>query len=225
VRKRLIDFCCKAGGTSMGYHMAGFEVVGADKEPQPNYPFEFYQQDITSLTDKQVSNIGKNFDAIAGSPPCQRYTRSYTAKREQHPDLVDPFREIAEATGLPYVIENVVGAPLIDPVQLCGSAFALRVQRHRLFESNVPIKGIRCNHQWQERHKPYLKIANGPGSERAAGIIEVYGGGDGTHIRGRRQIDITAIAMGIDWMNTGELAQAIPPAYTFYLGRQLMELL
>ncbi len=208
----------------MGYHMAGFDVTGIDIQPQPNYPFRFWQGDITKITDKQVENIRRNFDAVAGSPPCQRYTQELTAaKKEKHPDLVGPFRELCQAINLPYIIENVVGAPLIDPVQLCGSAFGLRVQRHRIFESNMPITGISCNHQWQKRHKPYLKISNGPGSERMAGIISVVGSGDGTYINDLRQVDISSIAMGIDWMTGKELSQAIPPVYTFYLGRQLIQ--
>jgi len=203
--------------------MAGFEVVGADKEPQPNFPFEFYRHDILEITDRQITNISRNFDAIAGSPPCQRYSKSYTPNRHEHPDLVAPFREIVQATGLPYIIENVPGAPLINPVQFCGSAFGIRVQRHRLFESNISLGGISCNHQWQERHKPYWRIENGPDSGRWRGIIKVFGTGDGTHHNGMRMVDLNRVAMGIDWMNQSELSQAIPPVYTFYIGRQLME--
>lgn len=222
-RRRLIDFCCKAGGTSMGYHMAGFEVVGIDSEMQPNYPFRFMQDDITKITDAEANRIRDNFDAVAASPPCKPYSVTKTLARRDHPKLVEVTRELLEYIDLPYVIENVPGAPLIKPVQVCGSAFGLRVQRHRLFESNCEIEGSKCFHEWQDRDLRYIQVPNGPSSERRTGIAYVYGRGDGTFFRGQSQHQIWSHAMGIDWMTTDELAQAIPPLYTLYIGTQLME--
>jgi DNA (cytosine-5)-methyltransferase 1 len=202
--------------------MAGFDVCGVDIEPQPHYPFQFYQDNIKDITDKQISRIARDYDAVAFSPPCKVHS-ILTPKRYKlnHEDLIPTARAIAKATGLPYIIENVPGAPLIDPVMVCGSALALRVRRHRFFESNMPLTGTTCRHEWQDRHQPYLVVSNGPGSERYAGVINVYGGGDGSHFENMKQLEIWRTAMGIDWMNIAELSQAIPPAYTFYLGKQM----
>ena len=136
-RKRLLDFCSKAGGTSMGYHMAGFEVWGSDIQRQPNFPWRdrFYKFDITKLDDKQIANIGRNFDAVCGSPPCKGYSITKTLATRAHPKLVEFTRWVFEEIGLPYIIENVPGAPLIQPVQICGSGLGLRVQRHRYSET------------------------------------------------------------------------------------------
>src|SRR5512139_314282 len=149
---RILDLFCGAGGAAVGYHRAGFDVVGVDINPQPNYPFEFVQADaLWALQQLQVGSLLdyhlSDFDAIHASPPCQRY--STATKRNgtelEHPDLIGPTRELLQATGLPYVIENVVGAPLRDSILLCGSWFALgadgyRLKRHRLFETSW--------HQW-----------------------------------------------------------------------------
>jgi DNA (cytosine-5)-methyltransferase 1 len=205
--------------------MAGYDVWGSDIEPQPNFPWpdQFYQFDITKITDKQIANIRKNFDAVAGSPPCKGYSVTKTLANEGHPKLVEYARWLFDEIDLPYIIENVPGAPLINPVQVCGSGLGLRVQRHRLFESNCDIAGIECNHEWQDRDLRYIQVPNGPGSEVRRGIVYVYGRGDGSHFRGQSQERIWSQAMGIDWMKTDELAQAIPPLYTFHIGKQLRE--
>lgn len=221
-RKRLLDFCCKAGGTSMGYHMAGFEVVGVDKRRQPNFPFAFQKGNFLNITDRQIITIRRNFDAVAGSPPCQAYSTA-TPEPWLHEDLIPDFRWLVQEIGLPYVIENVPLAPLIRPIQICGSALALRVRRHRWFETNWDCYGTRCDHQWQERHKPYIAIRKGQGSKTRTGVINVFGRGDGTHLNGLKQVDIWRTAMGIDWMTSEELAQAIPPAYTYWIGKQLRQ--
>lgn len=215
---RILDLYCKAGGCSMGYHMAGFETVGIDIEPQPNYPFTFHQGNATAVSLKWIR---KHFDAVHASPPCQEY--SITKHRHpdsDHPDLLGETRELLIATGLPYVIENVVGAPLIDPVRLCGSAFGLRVQRHRLFESNVPLRGISCNHSWQSRHKPYEVYNTRAGGSYMSGVMPVFGN-QGTRGTSAEDTMRRSVAMGIDWMTSKELSQAIPPVYTMYLGKQL----
>ncbi|MDE3197585.1 MAG: DNA cytosine methyltransferase, partial [Acidobacteriota bacterium] len=135
---RLLDLFCCAGGAGAGYGRAGFEVVGVDLKPQPRYPFEFRQADALALD----SDFIASFDAIHASPPCQSY--SDLAKRNgnahEWPRLVEPVRRMLQQSGLPYIIENVEGAPLLNPVVLCGTMFrGLRVLRHRLFESNFPI--------------------------------------------------------------------------------------
>src|SRR5690348_3701176 len=137
-RPRLLDLFCGAGGCAAGYQDAGFYVVGVDKEPQPNYCGDvFIQTDALEILAEWHFDA---FDAIHASPPCQRYSLAQNASKnaDAHPDLVEPVREALQATGLPYVIENVPGAPLLDPITLCGKSFGLNVKRHRLFETNWP---------------------------------------------------------------------------------------
>lgn len=198
----------------MGYHRAGFEVVGVDLKPQPNYPFQFLQADALALAPDFIAG----FDAIHASPPCQSY--SDLAKRNgnahEWPRLVEPVREMLRRSGLPYVIENVVGAPLLDPVTLCGTMFpGLRVLRHRLFESNFPIVAPPHGkhplvHTFDRRKAHYGK------TDEWKDFVGVNGGGNCTVAAARD-------AMGIDWMTKNEINEAIPPAYTELIGRQLRE--
>lgn len=152
-RPRVLDLFCCAGGAAMGYHRAGFEVVGVDLAPQPNYPFEFIQADALEY----VAEHGHEFDVRHASPPCQAFSKTRTLHGNTHPELVEPTREALREVGGPYIIENVVGAPLEDPLMLCGSEFGmqapdvdgtpLKLLRHRLFESNVPLMGAGgCRH-------------------------------------------------------------------------------
>ena len=213
-RPRLLDLFCKAGGAAMGYHRAGFEVVGVDLEPQPRYPFEFIRADAFEYPIE-------GFDAVHASPVCKRFsqiTRTARIDPEAHPDQIAPIRERLIASGLPYVIENVEGAPLRSPVRLCGSSFGLDLRRHRLFESNVLLLVPPCDHGWQTpRFHPNRSDRKGTG--RLASVISVTGhGNDGP---GGRVADWRR-AMEIPWMTRDELAQAIPPAYTEHLGRQLL---
>lgn len=136
MKPRCIDLFCCAGGSSKGYARAGFDVVGVDIEPQPNYPFPFIRADVTELDPRFLAT----FDFIAASPPCQRYSNAQRLMGNRHPDLVAPTRALLKAAKRPYAIENVVGAPLIDPVELCGAMFGLRVYRHRLFEYSFSVK-------------------------------------------------------------------------------------
>ncbi|WP_202919377.1 DNA cytosine methyltransferase [Saccharothrix deserti] len=219
-RPRLLDLFCRAGGASAGYHAAGFDVTGVDIDPQPHYPFPFVQAD--ALT---VDLTG--YDVVAASPPCQRYsTATPTSRRHDHPDLLDPVRQrlqeaVARGHIWGYVIENVPGAPMHNPVTVCGDTLRLGVRRHRLFESNLTLYGTPCHH------------------DRATPAVPVYGS---YGQRGRRNPDVgepsrnpvdgepspatateaARAAMGIDWMPWPDLTQAIPPAYTFWLGTQLM---
>ncbi len=213
-RLRLLDLFCCAGGAGLGYSRAGFEVVGVDIDEQPHYPFEFLRHDAMHLD----SDFLESFDAIHASPPCQSY--SDLAKRNgnahEWPRLVEPVREMLRATGLPYVIENVEGAPLIDPVVLCGTMFPeLRVLRHRLFEANftilTPPHGRHPKvHTFDRRKSHYGK------TDEWLDFVQVTGGGNCTLAAARH-------AMGIEWMTKGEINEAIPPAYTEFIGKQLRQ--
>jgi len=210
---RLVDLFCCAGGASAGYARAGFEVRGVDIVKQPEYPYPF------TLGDALREDL-RDADAIHASPPCKVHTPlRHTARREMnHVDLIGPTRDLLVATGLPYVIENVVGARpvMLDPVCYCGSSFGLAVRRHRLFESNFPLVAPACDHASQ----PVVLGVYGTGgsdSGRAA-----RGGGGGVKVSGRAAAD----ALGIDWTtNQTRLSQAIPPAYTEHIGRQLLAVL
>lgn len=207
-RPRLLDLFCGAGGCTAGYQDAGFYVVGVDSEVQPNYCGDaFVQADALEVLSEWHFTT---FDAIHASPPCQRYSIAQNASKnsEAHPDLLAPVREALIGTGLPFVIENVPGAPLLDPIVLCGKSFGLNVKRHRLFETNWPAYGTDC------------PIGHGY-------VVSVFGGGSKGPVdpeTGKRTfvpIHGTRAAMGIDWMNREEMSQAIPPVYTHFLGLQL----
>jgi DNA (cytosine-5)-methyltransferase 1 len=215
-RPVLIDGFCCAGGAAQGYHRAGFDVVGVDIAPQPNYPFEFIQADAVDF----IRDHDTEVDAIHASPPCQGYlnlTRlnKSLGRKADHSDLIAATRAALKATGLPYVIENVqdARARLINPVRICGTALGLPLRRHRLFESNVEISGLACDHS--RFSEPRYWTGWQPGGERKLStVVQVYGnaGGKGEW----------PAAMGIDWMTYDELAQAIPPAYTEHIGGQLL---
>jgi DNA (cytosine-5)-methyltransferase 1 len=213
MKPRLLDAYCGAGGATRGYQQAGFYVVGIDIAPQPHYcGDEFIQGDALEMLADLDWLAG--FDAIHASPPCQSYsvtTNYHPENREKYPDLIDPTRELLERSGLPWVIENVPGAPLRSPIQLCGTAFGLRLQRHRLVESNRPLWAIQCRHginNWDDS----LKHSTGRTKRRVVCIGEY-----------RVPIDMQREAMEINWMDLHELSEAIPPAYTEYIGRQLID--
>jgi DNA (cytosine-5)-methyltransferase 1 len=216
LRPLLLDLFCGAGGAAMGYHRAGFDVVGVDLAPQPNYPFTFYQLDALEF----VAGYGMHFDAIHASPPCHNYsTASGTAKKHHgatYVDLIAPTRAAVRATQLPYVIENVEGAPLIGPAKLCGSSFGLDVRRHRLFETNWMLWSVACDHGWQTprfRSLDSRMVATG----QLASVVGVHG-----HCQYAGELELRKAAMGIDWMTSDELAEAIPPAYTEHIGTELL---
>lgn len=194
---KMLDLCCKAGGCSMGYYMAGFEVVGVDIEFQPRYPFRFIQSDMFDIDLSE-------YDFIHASPPCQGYSITrHLHKEKAHDLLVDRVRTFLKASGKPYVIENVVGAPLINPISLNGYMFGLQVKRTRLFESNVPL---------------YLPTRYYLGGIIPEKVYDVTGNSGGT-------IEEWREAMGINWMVKKEITQAIPPLYTEWIGTQLMNYL
>jgi DNA (cytosine-5)-methyltransferase 1 len=229
---RILDLFCGAGGASHGYWLAGFEVVGVDIAKQPNYPFEGLQADaLDVLWDiaHEKSPLG-DFDAIHASPPCQHFTRygnSVKDIKDRYEDLLAPTRGLLRETGLPYVIENVEGAPLIAPVILCGSMFdgegTNDLKRHRLFETNWPLTPpTQCNHFWNERKYPggaWKRMNKKDPTIRPTSPIRF------TVEIGRWGIPLETQkwAMGIGWgVNVRELSEAIPPAYTEHVGKQLM---
>lgn len=211
-RLRLLELFCKAGGAGTGYDRAGFDVVGVDIEPQPRYPFEFVQADALAY----VAKHGHEFDAIHASPPCQHYAH-ITPDKSIHPDLIATARFYLIMSGKPYVIENVAAARkhLINPVMLCGAAFGLKVYRHRYFECNFAVD--------VPEHEPHNDSVPSAGHR-------VFRDGEWTYLSPKGFISVAGhvgnvpyvrFAMGIDWMTQGELAEAIPPAYTQYIGQQL----
>jgi DNA (cytosine-5)-methyltransferase 1 len=218
-RPRLLDLFCGVGGCSVGYHRAGFDVTGVDIDPKHRYPFfDVIQGDALAVLSDPDFIAG--FDAIHASPPCQAYsiaTVGGSRTRDDYPQLIAPVRDLLRQTGLPYVIENVPGAPLVDPVMLCGSEFDLgafcndgqwrQLRRHRLFESNLPLtrKGA-CRHTGQ------------------SASVFGHGGGGGVKTRGYWAHGAeSARLLGVDWTDhQPSLSQMIPPAYTEWLGRQMI---
>jgi DNA (cytosine-5)-methyltransferase 1 len=210
-RPRLLDLFCGAGGAAVGYHRAGFDIEGVDIAPQPHYPFAFHQADALTFP-------LAGFDAIHASPPCQHYTRY----RNAVPDITDRYDDHLEATRLrleqselPYIIENVPGAPLRNYVQLCGSSFGLDVRRHRWFEfpDGFPLPPVPpCDHgRWTVR-----RYQSSSGRVPMSRFTCEIGSWD-------EKIAVQRAAMGVDWTITvRELSEAIPPAYTEYLGGFLL---
>lgn len=223
-RPRLLDLFCGAGGCSTGYHRAGFDVVGIDIEPHAEYPYSLTVSDITQLKFDRINKCWHpngdpswclgTFEVVAASPPCPRYsTATPEDSRTQHPDLIEPIRSLLETWGGPYVIENVPGSPLESPLKLCGSMFDLGVRRHRLFESNVFMFQPECSHQSQGQ--PW-------GVTGESAEIGDYA----RHGRKARTVTHAQQVMGIEWMNNwSDLADAIPPAYTEWIGTQLLDIL
>jgi DNA (cytosine-5)-methyltransferase 1 len=214
-KPRLLDLFCGAGGSAMGYARAGFEVVGVDVEPQPNYPFDFHRADALDVLRARICR----FDAVHASPPCQSYSvlKGLVGELQDYPKLIAEVRERLQATGLPWVIENVGGArsDLRNPIQLCGSSFGLRVWRHRLFEmSHPPALTPPCAHHLQ----PAPLDVTGSGGPTLPGRTRTGGGVS----RKPKDLADARDAMGIDWMNREELSEAIPPAYCEWIGHELL---
>lgn len=207
---RLLDLFCCAGGAATGYHQAGFEVVGVDIRPQPRYPFAFIQADALSLDERFL----RSFDAIHASPPCQAYTPLGALHPDRtYPDLIEATRAKLTAAGVPWIMENVMSAPLdkARSVTLCGGMFGLRTYRHRRFESPLPL--VAPEHP---RH-----VARTATKRRR----ELWAQGWHVSITGDVGTYVGPEAMGIDWMSGDELCEAIPPAYTRWPGEQLAALI
>jgi DNA (cytosine-5)-methyltransferase 1 len=217
---RLFDGCCKAGGATRGYQNAGFEVVGCDIEPQPNYVGDdFICDDVISVLWLLVQGQSfkgwrlADFDGFHVSPPCHAHTTLRHRTGKQYVDIIDECRQLLRATGKPYVIENVPGAPLENPIVLCGSSFGLgangrQLRRHRLFECSFPVMAPPCQH--------------------SGDVVGVYGtGGGGQMTRGFKAQGVAEAreALGTPWMTLAECAQAIPPMYTEHIGEYMMRAL
>lgn len=201
---RLLDLYCCQGGASHGYALAGFEVVGVDIQPQPKYPYDFVHSDAIAY----LLRMGHTFDAIHASPPCQLHSNAWRIRARDHPDLIEPTRAALKASGKPYVIENVVGAPLLEPVELCGAMFGLHTYRHRIFESNVELT--------VPAHPPHQQPTVKMG--RALRDGEFY------HAVGNfSNVPYIRRDLGAHWMTRDGLRESIPPAYAQYIGGQLLE--
>lgn len=207
-RPKALDLFCGAGGAGVGLHRAGFDVTGVDIKHQRRYPFAFL------LGDALEADLSR-FDFVWASPPCQRYTVSQNASknRDAHPDLIAPIRAKLQAWGGPWIIENVVGAPLLNPVTLCGLALGLNVKRHRRFESNQKLVGSGCG----DHNRDYYLLQG----REVRCRVRMGADPKGTRCGLRVATDIGRKAMGIDWMTRAEMSEAIPPAYSEFLARQI----
>lgn len=208
LRMKAADLFCKAGGASMGLARAGFEVTGFDIEPQPRYPFRFIQADAL------LSDLS-GFGFVWASPPCQKFTiagRTQRASGREYADLINATRHMLIQSGIPWAIENVPGAPVRPDFILCGSQFGLPIARHRLIECSFAT-GLT------------------PSCQHVEDIITVCGHGTPQWMRQRRiklglhpnaSVAVKKAAMGIDWMNRGELSQAVPPAYSQFIAEKFL---
>lgn len=218
---RALDLFCCAGGASMGLARAGFEVHGVDIVEQPEYPFRFTRADAMSIP----LGILRAYDLIWASPPCERYSAAtrLSGKPEDHPDLVDLVRAMLVASGRPFIIENVQGAPLRDPITLCGRMFDLGVIRHRLFETSFYVlEPPHPIHKGSLVTGEYVTVA-GKGGVPAWTMKERERRGLARHNEGESTVERWREAMGIDWMSRETIVQAIPPAFSEWLGRRAME--
>jgi hypothetical protein len=201
MRPRLLDLFCGAGGAAVGYHRADFEVVGVDVEPQPNYPFEFWQTDALDVlaAGKVAHHLVEDFDAIHASPPCQHYANvtAWRGNQDDHLGLIAKTRRLLETTGLPWVIENVRTAHLRADFMLCGTTLGLPLRRHRHFETNW--SGLMMMPCCQHTPNDY-SFDHG----------------------GKQPESVYRDAMGCEWMTVQESREAIPPAYTEHIGHYLM---
>lgn len=212
----VLDLYCGAGGAGRGYADAGFAVVGVDIAPQPHYPFEFHQGDAIEFLRKH----GREFDLIHASPPCQAYMpiRGLVESRwgpQGYSDLIAATRQSLKDIGRPYVIENVPGAPLVSPILLCGEMFGLRVFRHRLFETSFFLLA-----------PPHPRHPRSSTTNSYRGMSAFKYGATHINVCGNNFLIADArLAMGIDWMTANEISQAVPPAYTAFMGRSYMAMM
>ncbi len=199
---RLLDLFCGAGGAAMGYSRAGFdEIVGVDIKPQPRYPFTFVQGDALEY----VREHGREFDVVHASPPCQSYSRAMRHLASPQPKLIE---QLLRALGpYVYIVENVAGAPLPCPLMLCGTQFGLRVHRHRYFQTN-PILFLSSGCQ------PSLPVLNPHRATSRQRLYREFGRQDPEKLWGKE--------MGVGWMSRHETRESIPPAYTEFIGHQLI---
>lgn len=220
--RRLLDLFCGAGGCSVGYARAGFEVVGVDIEPHPDYPYDLIVSDAMKVL--LGVDFLSEFDVVHASPPCQAKTtmsnryRGKGGRTDEHVNLIGPVRNLLLAWGGPYVIENVPGArgDLREPITLHGGMFGLAVDRPRLFESNAPLMAYTA----PRTSNPVGVYGARPDGRR------LWTREDGTEQRAAASIEEAAVAMGIDWMTDfRDIAEAVPPAMTQFIGGQLLDYL
>lgn len=206
-KPRCLDLFCGAGGATKGLQRAGFHVMGVDIKAQPRYCGDvFIQVDAMAIL-ANPRKLARIYDFIWASPPCQRYTLAQRIRGNDHPDLIEPLRDALKASGLPYCIENVPGAPLLHAIELCGDMFGLKVYRHRLFECSFPTSV-----PLHMRHTSPLRKMGRPPKD-----------GDFMHVVGNFSgIEQAKKAMGIDWMVRDELRESIPPAYSEFIGKQVL---
>lgn len=201
---KLLDLFCGGGGASYGYELAGFDVTGIDLY-QGNYKGKFIEYNIIDLPIKYL----KDYDVIHASPPCQKFSKTKVLNNNSHPDLVLITRELLQKSKKPYIIENVVGCPLINPILLCGTMFNLATYRHRIFESNLDLKSpTHPDHIWKQ-----TKMGRKPVDGEFIQFVGNFIGAD----KVRKML-------GMEWLSIKELAQCIPPQYTEYLGKQIYKL-
>ncbi len=266
MRPKLLDLYCGAGGCARGYHEAGFDCYGVDSAPQPRYPYAFERGCALAalhllLDGGQLFGLAlSDFAAIHASPVCKGFSSLRNLHRhKEYPNDIPECRRLLSHSGLPYVIENVEGAPLRFPARLCGTWFGLgtgdaELRRHRLFETNWPLFGTPCHHGTRrqalavkggefdvqfagQRKSSVITVTQQGGQDQRYGYshrgeavrtVSVCGHTSGhSTLAGRRLFNVTECreAMGIDWMTQAELSQAIPPAYTRWIGEQLLALL
>ncbi|UYZ60109.1 DNA cytosine methyltransferase [Hymenobacter latericus] len=215
MKPKLLDLFCCEGGAAKGYVDAGFEVVGVDIEPQPNYPYAFIQADAVQAL-RELVETGHwhgyaltDFAAIHASPPCQGYSNTQKLQGNEHPLLIEPVRALLEQSGKPYAIENVPGAPLLNPITLCGTMFGLETTRHRLFECQPTLwfPPAPCSH---------VKKTTKMGRKPKPGLEYMHIVGNFNGVAYAREV------MDMPWASRYGLAQAIPPAYTKFIGAHLL---
>lgn len=203
-RLKCLDLFCGVGGASAGYDAVGFDVTGVDLNPSEHYPYPVIRADALTVP-------LDGYDLVAASPPCQRYSRATPlGRRGDHPDLLAPIRArlgeaIARGVIGAYVIENVPGAPMCDPITVCGWTLRLPVRRHRLFEASAPLVGTGCCH---DASTPAVPVYGSSGQRGAGGAAVTA--------------DMARQAMGISWAPWDRLTQAVPPAYTAWVGTQIV---
>ncbi len=218
----ILDLYCCQGGASEGYVLAGFDVVGVDKEPQPRYPFWFHQGDAIDVLRRLINGesilfrrgedtrwvSAKDLAAAHASPPCQFYSLTWRINKSDFPDLIGTTRYGLDLLGLPYVIENVVEAApkMLDPGMLCGEMFGIETYRHRLFEASWPLEVP----EHPEHIAKTTKMGRRPVDGEYMHIVGNFSG-----------VDKAREVMGMSWANRDGLREAIPPVYSEYVGRQL----
>lgn len=199
---KMLDLYCGGGGAGYGYEQAGFNVTGVDIKPQPKYQGKFIQADAIDYLKAHF----QEYDVVHASPPCQAYSMASMQFRKAgkaYVDLIEVTRRELIKTGKPYIIENVSGSPLKNPIELCGLMFGMRTYRHRLFESNIEIKTPPHPKHTAQNAKMGRKPKDGE-------FIQYVG-----HFSG---VGLVQEMTGLYWLGQSELAQSIPPQYTKFIG-------